>query len=80
MAAGRAGVEFDAQKLSIEIGDVPVFERGEPLPFDVGEAETAMNGEDLTIRVRVGEGAARWTAWTCDFSYDYVKINAEYHT
>ena len=80
MAAGRAGVAFDDKHLSIEIGGVPVFERGEPLPFDVSEAETAMSGEDLTIRVCIGEGVAHWTAWTCDFSYDYVKINAEYHT
>ncbi len=80
MAAGRAGVDFDAAQLSIEIGDVKVFENGEPLNFDVSEAETAMSHEDLTIRVRIGAGASNWTAWTCDFSYDYVKINAEYHT
>jgi glutamate N-acetyltransferase/amino-acid N-acetyltransferase len=39
-----------------------------------------MQTDDLTIGIQLGEGDASWCAWTCDFSYDYVKINAEYHT
>lgn len=79
-AAGRAGVPFDAAKMNISLGVVPVFRAGEPLPFELAEAERAMSGDELTIRVELGEGESNWTAWTCDFSYDYVKINAEYHT
>jgi len=80
MAAGRAGVVFDAGKLSIQLGDVEVFRNGEPTNFDLHAAEAAMQPPDLTIKVLMGEGEASWRAWTCDFSYDYVKINAEYHT
>ena len=80
MAAGRAGVEFDAAKLSFSLGGVAMFENGEPLDFDQSEAETALQNFDVTIDLRIGEGDASWTAWTCDFSYEYVEINAEYHT
>ena len=80
MAAGRAGVAFDADKLSFALGGVAMFENGEPLAFDLGAAEAALESENVAIELTLGEGAASWTAWTCDFSYDYVKINAEYHT
>lgn len=80
MAAGRAGVEFDAAKLSFSLGGVPMFRNGEPLDFDLEVAEAALEDENVIIALTLGEGDARWTAWTCDFSYDYVKINAEYHT
>lgn len=79
-AAGRSGVRFNPAKMSISIGAVEVFYDGEPSNFDVQEAEAQMAHDDLTIAVQLGEGNASWTAWTCDFSYDYVKINAEYHT
>ena len=80
MAAGRAGVAFDASKLSFSLGGVAMFENGEPLDFDVKAAEAALQNENVAIDLVLGEGEASWTAWTCDFSYEYVKINAEYHT
>ena len=80
MAAGRAGVAFDAAQLSFALGGVAMFRNGEPLDFDLAAAEAALQQENVTIALQLGEGDARWTAWTCDFSYDYVKINAEYHT
>ena len=80
MAAGRAGVAFDAAKLSFSLGGVPMFVNGEPLDFDLKQAEAALENENVTIALTLGEGDASWTAWTCDFSYEYVKINAEYHT
>ena len=79
-AAGRAGVPFDATKLSFSLGGVAMFENGEPLDFDLAKAEAGLEQEDVLIDLSIGEGEASWTAWTCDFSYDYVKINAEYHT
>jgi len=79
-AAGRSGVRFNPAKMSISIGAVEVFRAGEPTDFNVEEAEAQMAYDDLTIAVELGEGSASWTAWTCDFSYEYVKINAEYHT
>jgi len=80
MAAGRAGVPFDPAQLQLFIGALPVFQRGEPTEYSVSEAEAIMRADNLALRVVVGQGSGAWTAWTCDFSYDYVKINAEYHT
>jgi len=39
-----------------------------------------MDQDEITIKVELGRGDAKDTVWTCDFSYDYVKINAEYRT
>jgi glutamate N-acetyltransferase/amino-acid N-acetyltransferase len=80
MAAGRAGIDFDARRMDIVLGGVTVFQVGEPAQFSLPEAEAAMQGDQLTVEVRLNQGSACWRAWTCDFSYDYVKINAEYHT
>ena len=80
MAAGRAGVDFDAQKLSFSLGEIEMFRAGEPVDSDLKSAEAVLEKENVLISLDLGDGSARWTAWTCDFSYDYVKINAEYHT
>jgi len=79
-AAGRSGANFDAQNLQIKLGDVEVFKNGEPTDFDLTQAEAVLKNEEVEIEVSLGAGGNVWTAWTCDFSYDYVKINAEYHT
>jgi len=80
MAAGKAGVAFDAAKLSFSLGKVELFRDGEPVAFVQTDAQAQLANENVFIQLRLGEGEANWTAWTCDFSYDYVKINAEYHT
>jgi glutamate N-acetyltransferase/amino-acid N-acetyltransferase len=79
-AAGRSGARFDAKNLDIKLSGVQVFCNGEPLDFDLPQAESILKKEEVLIEVSLGAGDANWTAWTCDFSYDYVKINAEYHT
>ncbi|MEM9772435.1 MAG: bifunctional ornithine acetyltransferase/N-acetylglutamate synthase, partial [Cyanobacteria bacterium P01_D01_bin.73] len=88
-AAGRAGVTFDQNDLSITLGDITLMEKGQPLPFDRGAANAylrqAAEGDYLKtdtvlIKVSVGDGPGSGTAWGCDLSYDYVKINAEYTT
>lgn len=80
MAAGRAGVAFDPKNLSFSLGNLEMFRNGEPVDFDLARAEAALEDENVLISLDLGEGDAHWTTWTCDFSYDYVKINAEYHT
>ena len=79
-AIGRAGVEVEPSRVVIGLNGLEVFHNGELAPFSPEAAEAAMAGSQLTIRAELGVGTASWTAWTCDFSYDYVKINAEYHT
>jgi len=81
-AVGRSGIEaLDVSRISIRIDEVELIRQGEPHP-DYREARGAavFAKPEYTIRIDLGRGAAGVTVWTCDFSYDYVKINAEYRT
>jgi glutamate N-acetyltransferase / amino-acid N-acetyltransferase len=89
MAAGKAGVPFDQNNLAIRLGEIQLLAHGQPLRFDRVAAsnylKAASQGEYLQtdtvlISVNVGNGSGTGTAWGCDLSYDYVKINAEYTT
>jgi glutamate N-acetyltransferase/amino-acid N-acetyltransferase len=82
MAIGKAGVEdLDPRTVSVALDDVALIERGEPHP-DYREARGAavVARPEFAIRVGLGRGSAAVRVWTCDFSYDYVKINAEYRS
>ena len=82
MAIGKAGVEqLDPARVAIRLDSVKLIEHGEPHP-DYREALGAavVARPEFTIGVDLGRGPARARLWTCDFSYDYVKINAEYRT
>jgi len=79
-ATGYSGAEFDPERTTVYLGDVKVFEHGVPVAFDEAEAKRALSGSSVTITVDLGEGEAEATGWTCDLTYDYVKINASYRT
>lgn len=82
MAIGKAGVVgLDPAGVGIVLDDVVLLERGQPHP-DYQEARGAavVAKPEFTIAVTLGRGSAKARLWTCDFSYDYVKINAEYRT
>ncbi len=79
-AAGRSGALVIPEKTTLHFGDVKIVEKGEPLKLDPEAARKPMVEKELTITVDLGVGSESATAFTCDFSYDYVKINAEYHT
>lgn len=80
MAAGRSGVPFDPARLSLTLAGVPVIRGGEPLEFDPRAAREALGTPEVRVDLDLGQGRAGARVWTCDFSYDYVRINAEYHT
>ena len=81
-AIGYAGItDLDVNTVRLWLGPVLVAENGGRHPAYVeAEAAAVMKESDITIRVDLGRGEARETVWTCDFSYDYVKINAEYRS
>ncbi|MEN6357293.1 MAG: bifunctional glutamate N-acetyltransferase/amino-acid acetyltransferase ArgJ [Armatimonadota bacterium] len=79
-AAGGSGAKVDPDKTSLYFGDVKIVEKGEPIKLDAEAARKPMLEKELYITVDLGLGTESATAFTCDFSYDYVKINAEYHT
>lgn len=80
MAAGRAGIQFDAKQLNIQLGDFVLMQQGTPQSFDREAASQYLHQDPVIIQVGVGNGTGVGTAWGCDLSYDYVKINAEYTT
>jgi glutamate N-acetyltransferase/amino-acid N-acetyltransferase len=80
-AAGRSGVAFDQSTIEISLAGHVVYTSGQPTDFDHEMLIKSMQGNELAITVDLHQnGGEQATVWTCDFSYEYVKINAEYHT
>ena len=80
LATERASVTFDPEKVDIWIGGVKVCEYGGGLPFDEAAALRELQQSEVTYTLDFADGTASDTMWTCDFSLDYVKINADYRT
>jgi glutamate N-acetyltransferase/amino-acid N-acetyltransferase len=81
-AIGYAGVaDLDVEKLKLYLDDVLVAEHGgRAMSYQEADGQRVMQQSDITIRVVLNRGAVNATLWTCDFSYDYVKINASYRS
>jgi glutamate N-acetyltransferase/amino-acid N-acetyltransferase len=82
MAIGNAGIpDLDVARVNLWLGDVQVIERGgRSAGYREEDGARVMKPEEITVRVSLGRGNSATTVWTCDYSYDYVKINAEYRT
>ena len=81
-AIGYAGIDdLDVNKLELYLGDVLVAEKGGRAPsYKEEQGAAIMQESDILVRVVLNRGKADVTIWTCDFSYDYVKINADYRS
>jgi glutamate N-acetyltransferase/amino-acid N-acetyltransferase len=79
-AVGYSGAKFSKQKMSIRLCGIEVFRNLQPVAFDQKKAHALLKKKVVAIDIDLGVGKKGATAHTCDFSYDYVKINAEYHT
>ena len=81
-AVGYAGVDdLDVSLIRLYLDDVLVAENGgRATSYQEAEGQRVMKQAEITVRVLLGRGKAHATVWTCDFSYDYVKINADYRT
>jgi len=81
-AVGRAGVEnMVLEDVQIYLGDVCIVKNGSrALGYTEEAGQAVMDKEEITITVKLGRGKVVQEVLTCDFSYDYVKINAEYRT
>ena len=80
-AAGRSGVKFDFERVDIWLAGIAVCRRGREHPFDERTAHEKMLAKitfPIVVDLRSGEGRARM--WTCDFTQEYVHINASYRT
>lgn len=79
-AAGRSGSAFVLERTSVAIGPVELFVKGRPFDERADEAADVLKQKDIAITIDLGMGSHAATMWTCDFSADYVRINAEYRT
>jgi len=81
-AVGRTGVpDFDITKVRIFIDDVCIVSSGGRAEgYTEAEGQRVMSAPEITVRVELGRGTKNTTVWTCDLSYEYVRINAEYRT
>jgi glutamate N-acetyltransferase / amino-acid N-acetyltransferase len=81
-AIGNAGIaNLDPARVGLSLGDVVVVKDGaRAAGYTEADGQRAMKAEEITVRVTLGRGIETATVWTCDFSYDYVKINADYRS
>lgn len=83
-AAGRAGVSFDPRRVVVTLAGHEVFRDGEPTSFDPGVVSAAMRVEELPITLDFLDekvaGRESITVWTCDFTEEYIRVNADYTT
>lgn len=86
-AAGYSGAQIDENRLRLFINKILIYSKGTPVPELINNDETfhvmlqnEMQKKEITISLQLGLGAESSTMWTCDFSHEYITINAEYHT
>ena len=81
-AIGYAGIDsLDITKIQLFLGNVLVAEKGgRASSYTEAQGQEVMKHPEISMRILLNRGHAKATIWTCDFSYDYVKINADYRT
>ena len=80
-AVGKSGAEADRDRLSIRFGDITVAENGWRAPnYSEADASDYMKNAELIIGVDLGIGTGASTVWTCDLTYEYIRINADYRS
>ena len=81
-AVGYAGIDdLDQTKIDLYLDDVHVVVDGGRNPsYQEADGQRVMKQQEITVRVNLGRGTATQTVWTCDFSHEYVTINADYRS
>ncbi len=79
-AAGSVGIDLPADRVRLFFEDVPLFAGGKGIGGREEELVDIMKQTEIRVRIGLGMGRRCWTVCTSDLSFDYVKINAHYHT
>jgi glutamate N-acetyltransferase/amino-acid N-acetyltransferase len=79
-AAGRSGVSFNPAKVDISFGSLCVFRQGAPTSVSAEKAREPLKAKQVTLNIHLHAGKAEGFYWTCDFTGQYVDINARYRT
>ncbi len=79
-AVGSCGVDCNQGRIDCKIGSIPVLRKGKPVAADSGRLAKIMAAKVVQFTVDLRMGQAQFRCYGCDLSYDYVRINSEYHT
>ena len=79
-AVGYAGVPMNPNHTTVKFGGIPVYADGMGVSYDADALRAVMTAHDIVVEIDLKDGTEEAKVWTCDFSYEYVKINGEYHT
>ena len=79
-AVGYSGADFDPKLVDIFLGDLMVCRNGTALAFDEDKAKSILKAKEIKITINLKRGNRSDRMWTCDFSFDYVKINGSYRS
>ena len=83
-AIGYSGADVDVNKIAVtfksKAGDLFVCENGMGVDFSEEKAKEILSEDEIIIYIQLGDGNAKSTAWGCDLTYEYVKINGDYRT
>jgi len=79
-AVGYAGVPMNPNHTMVKFGGIPVYADGMGVSYDADALRMVMTAHDIVVEIDLKDGTEEAKVWTCDFSYEYVKINGEYHT
>jgi len=80
MAIGKSGCDLDPEAFDITFAGIAVCRAGAALEFDEAAATAALGAADVSVDVDLHRGEGTATVWTCDLTYDYVRINGEYRS
>ena len=80
MAIGKSGAEFDPYQVDVLLGDYLLVKNGMDAGYDEEKATQLFDNDPVRITIDLRAGDAEITMWTCDYSYDYIRINADYRT
>lgn len=79
-AVGNSDVRFEPEKVELKVDGISVFRRNEPQEFDLHALEDLFSRKEIEMTIKLNAGKESARVFTCDLSYDYVKINGEYTT
>ena len=83
-AIGYSGADLDVNTVDVSFrsakGEILVCQNGAGVPFSEEKAKEILLESEIEIIISIGDGAYGATAWGCDLTYDYVKINGDYRT
>ncbi len=79
-AIGHSAAQVTAEEVEVYLGGQCLFKHNEPQPFSESLAKEYLEGDEITIVIKMDEGEGNGRAWGCDLTYDYIKINASYRT